>query len=140
MRDHSLVYPMFAMVLLTFSIVVRLFRARTASVASGAVTSGYFKTYQGGSEPAASAQLARNFSNLFEAPVLFYAACVAALALQLQGPVIPGLAWSYVVLRAVHSYIHTGRNKLKARILAYFLSWIALLLLWGTIVLTVATN
>jgi hypothetical protein len=62
MRDHGLVYPMFAMVLLTFSVVVRLFKARTASVANGTITPGYFKTYQGGNEPEASARLARIYT------------------------------------------------------------------------------
>jgi hypothetical protein len=139
MRDHSLVYPMFAMVLLTFSVLVRLFRARTAAVASGAIKASYFRIYQDGTEPAASAQLARNVSNLFEAPVLFYAACVTALALQVESVAVLGLAWAYVVLRVVHSYIHTGRNRLKGRIHAFFSSWLVLLALWGTIVFEVAS-
>ena len=134
MHYHSLIFPMAAMVLLTFSVLVRLFRARQAALRDGAVKAGYFKTYQVGAEPAASAQLARSFSNQFEAPVLFYAACVTALALQIQTSVILGLAWAYVALRAVHCYIHTGTNKLMPRVYAYFLSWIALLGLWGTIV------
>jgi hypothetical protein len=136
MTASSLVYPMFAMVLLAFSVLVRLFRARKAALADGSVSAGYFKTYQAGAEPATSAQLARSFSNQFEAPVLFYAACVTALALQLQSVVILCLAWAYVVLRIVHCYIHTGANKLMPRVYAYFLSWIALLALWVTIVVT----
>lgn len=135
MRDYSLVYPMFAMVLLSFSVLVRLFKARTAAVANGTVDPTYFKTYQNGAEPRASAQLARNFSNQFEAPVLFYAACATAMAMQVQGAVVLGLAWGYVVLRAAHCYIHTGRNKLMPRIYAYFSSWLVLLALWGALVL-----
>jgi hypothetical protein len=140
MNSKNLVYPMLAMVLLTFSVLVRLFRARQSALANGSVKPGYFKTYQVGAEPAVSAQLSRNFSNLFEAPVLFYAACVTALALQLQSPVILWLAWSYVVLRVLHCYIHTGPNKLMPRVYAYFLSWIALLALWVTIAVSVATG
>ncbi len=131
--NHDLVYPMLGMVLLTCSVLMRLFRARQAALANGSVKAGYFKTYQVGMEPASSAQLARNFSNQFEAPVLFYAACLTALALQIQSPVISGLAWSYVALRVVHCYIHTGSNKLMPRVYAYGASWIALLALWGTI-------
>jgi hypothetical protein len=138
MNSHALVYPMLAMVLLTFSVLVRLFRARQAALANGSVKAGYFKTYQVGAEPAASAQLARSFSNQFEAPVLFYAACVTALALHLQGAVLLTVAWAYVALRVVHCYIHTGTNKLIPRVYAYFLSWIALLALWATIAFMVA--
>ncbi len=65
---------------------------------------------------------------------------MTALALHLQSAVILTLAWSYVVLRVVHCYIHTGTNKLMPRVYAYFLSWIALLALWATIAVTVATG
>lgn len=74
MDEARLIYPMFVMVLLTFSVLVRLFLARRKSVAEGAVSASYFKVYQGSPEPEASAKLARHFTNLFEAPVLFYAA------------------------------------------------------------------
>lgn len=134
MRDHSLVLPMFAMVLLTFSVLVRSFRARAASLASGEVKPSYFRTYQIGTEPETSAKLARNFSNQFEAPVLFYAACSVALATQYQNNVAVGLAWSYVVLRAVHCYIHTGTNRLMPRVYSYWASWIVLMALWGALV------
>jgi hypothetical protein len=125
---------MFAMVLLAFSVVVRLFRARTSAVANGAVDPKYFRTYQNGNEPEASARLARNFSNQFEAPVLFYAACLAAMALQIHGIFVLGLAWSYVVLRGFHCYVHTGRNRLRPRIYSYFASWLVLLALWIVVV------
>jgi hypothetical protein len=76
MDANQLIFPMFAMVLLTFSTLARLFLARNKSVAEGEVNPQYFRVYQGGAEPEASAKLARHFANLFEAPVLFYAACV----------------------------------------------------------------
>ncbi len=117
-----------------------MFRARQAALADGSVKAGYFKTYQVGAEPAASAQLARSFSNQFEAPVLFYAACVTSLALHLQGTVILALAWSYVVVRVVHCYIHTGTNKLMPRVYAYALSWVALLALWAAIAFAAANG
>jgi hypothetical protein len=134
MPHHSLILPMFAMVLLTASVLVLSFRARTAAVARGEIEPVYFKTYQIGTEPEASAKLARNFSNQFEAPVLFYAACCAALAMHYDSAMMIGLAWSYVALRAVHCYIHTGRNRLMPRVYAYMASWIVLLAMWLALV------
>ena len=84
MEDYRLIYPMFAMVVLTFSVVIRLFRARSKFVAEGTVDVSYFKTYQDGNEPEASAKLARHFSNLYEAPVLFYVCCLAGTQNKLQ--------------------------------------------------------
>jgi hypothetical protein len=138
MDDAALVYPMFAMVLLTFSTLVRLFRARSASVADGTVDSSYFKVYQGNTEPERSAQLARHFTNQFESPVLFYACCLGAMAVHATNVVILALAWIYIALRAIHAYIHTGKNRLMPRIRAYLSSWAVLLLMWGALIVQIA--
>lgn len=135
MADARLIYPMLVMVLLTFSTLVRLFLARRKSVIEGAVSPAFFKVYQGSAEPEASAQLARHFTNLFEAPVLFYAACVAAMAIHATGTPFLALAWAYVVLRIAHTFVHTGKNVLNSRILAYFSSWVVLLLMWALLAL-----
>lgn len=139
MKSHALVYPMFAMVLLTFSTLARLFVTRVRFVREGAVDAAYFKTYQEGSEPEASAQLSRNFANLFEAPTLFYVACLAALAVGQSSTALTLLAWAYVLARAVHAWIHTGRNELSHRIAAYFASWAVLLAMWAWLVVGALT-
>ena len=131
---------MFAMVCLTAFVLVRMFRARVKALREGAVTPGYFKTYQGQQEPPQSAQTARHFINLFEAPVLFYVACVTAMVVQIQGTGITLLAWLYVAVRVVHAWIHLGANKLNPRIGAYALSWLVLLTLWCYIVVAVAAR
>ena len=131
---------MFAMVCLTAFVLVRMFRARVKALREGAVTPGYFKTYQGQQEPPQSAQTARHFINLFEAPVLFYVACATAMVVQIQGTGITLLAWLYVAVRVVHAWIHLGVNKLNPRIGAYALSWLVLLTLWCYIVVAVAAR
>lgn len=140
MNRFSLVYPMFAMVLLTFGVLVALFRTRARSVRAGEMSASYFKTYQEGAEPEAAAKLARHFSNLFESPVLFYAACLAAMSTGQSSLLLVLLAWLYVALRCAHAFIHTGSNVLNHRIAAYFSSWVVLLLLWGCIVVGVAKS
>lgn len=136
----SLVYPMFAMVILTAATLGRLFAGRLSAVGSGTADARYFKTYQDGGEPAATAQLSRNFINLFEAPTLFYAACLAAMAVLPPSKVVLALAWLYVASRVIHSWVHTTSNRLNHRIGAYFLSWALLLALWGAVVFQVASR
>ena len=131
---------MFAMVVLTFTTLVRLFRARIRFVREGAVSASYFKTYQEGTEPEASAKLARHFVNLFEAPTLFYVACLAAIVSGQSSTLLTLLAWLYVALRSAHTYIHTGSNQLNHRIASYFSSWAVLLVLWICIVIGVRTG
>jgi hypothetical protein len=129
------IYPMFAMVLLTAAVLVTLFRSRLRAVREGKVAAGYFKTYRGGAEPEDSVKAARHFTNLFEAPVLFYAACLAAMLTQSAGPKLQALAWIYVAARVAHAFIHLGGNKLRPRIAVYFLGWLALLAMWTCLVI-----
>jgi len=134
MQSYPLIYPMFAMVLLTFVTLVRLFVTRASAVSAGTVDAKYFQTYQDGSETEAGAKLARHFSNLFEAPTLFYLVCLAAMVTGQASGLLVGLAWFYVLLRVIHSFIHTGRNQLQPRIAAYFSSWAVLLAIWCVVV------
>ena len=134
----NLIYPMFAMVLLTALILVILFRSRVRAVRENQVTAKYFRLYQGEVEPEAIAKPARHFSNLFEAPTLFYAACLTAMVTAQNGTTIVVLAWAYVAARVVHAYIHLGSNRLRLRIRAYFASWLVLLAIWVMLVLGVS--
>jgi hypothetical protein len=138
--NHELIYPMAAVVLLTFIVLIKMFRSRVRAVRAGEVDAGYFKTYQEGKEPRESAQLSRQLTNLFEAPTLFYAACIAGMVTGQNGTVLLVLAWAYVGLRVLHAYIHIGSNKLRPRYRIYFVSWLVLLGMWGTLAVGVATR
>lgn len=52
MPDSYLIFPMFAMVLLSFSVVIRLFLTRVGAVNAGEIPAGFYLTYQGQSEGA----------------------------------------------------------------------------------------
>lgn len=121
---------MLAMVLLTFGVLVKLFCTRLRFTRRGEIDVKYFRTYQSGSEPEASAKLARNFVNLLETPTLFYVACLGALATDASSLLMSVLAWSYVAFRLTHTWVHAGANRLRPRIATYFASWIILLLMW----------
>jgi len=131
MKEYALIYPMFTMVILTFVVLVALFRNRAQSVSKGEISASYFKTYRGEVEPDSSIKLAQHFANIFEAPTLFYVACLAAMIVGETAMTFQFLTWAYVILRALHAYVHTGSNKLKQRIAAYFSSWVVLLLMWA---------
>src|ERR1700722_1352893 len=118
---------MFAMVVLTVIVLATLFRSRVGAVRQGLVSAAYFRIYQGASEPESSAKAARHFSNLFEAPILFYVVCLAAMITHFTGPAMQALAWVYVGARVVHAYVHLGSNRLRHRMRAYFFSWGVLL-------------
>tara|TARA_B100001059_G_scaffold236370_1_gene286461 strand:+ start:8469 stop:8816 length:348 start_codon:yes stop_codon:yes gene_type:complete len=75
----------------------------------------------------------RNFINQFEMPVLFFIACLTALQLNAVGYMFVALAWVYVLLRVVHSYIHLTSNTLKVRYYSFVISSLVMLSMWVVI-------
>ena len=134
------IYPMFAMVVLTAVVLATLFRTRVGAVRQGLVTAAYFRIYQGEVEPESSAKPARHFANLFEAPVLFCVACLTVMITHFSGIGMQALAWVYVGARVMHAYVHLGGNRLRHRMRAYFFSWVILLAMWIYLVAGVAMS
>lgn len=121
MSEFVLIYPMLAMVLLTFGVLLTLLRTRLKLIRQNQVEARYFQIYRG-DEPDASLRLSRHFTNLLESPTLFYAACLTGMVSDQSTPLFQSLAWIFVFARCVHSYIHLGHNKVHYRVTAYFAS------------------
>jgi hypothetical protein len=138
MSALSLVYPMLALVLLTSVVLVVLFRSRVRMVREGLAPVSYFRVFQGSPEPEYAAKPARHFTNLFEAPTLFYVGCLTAMVAGVDDLAVVALAWGYVAMRYVHAYVHLGSNRVRYRMRAYFAGWLLLLGLWIYIAITVA--
>lgn len=127
----NLVYPLCAMFFLTLIVMLVMFTDRVKAIKMGAMKVGYFKTYNEELKPSERViKSGRHFTNLFEAPVLFYVACILGMILPLQSMVFLMLAWTFVAARAVHAVIHIGPNKLLYRMSAYGVGWLVLLLMW----------
>ena len=128
-----MLYPMFAMVLLTFAVAIHLFRLRVKAVKSGSMRLSQFRLNTGDA-PDAMAQAARNYTNLFEVPLLFYVAGTLAITLGLQTPTLVVIAWIFVAARALHSWIHLHSNNVIHRLRAYMLGNICVLAMWGILI------
>ena len=131
----DLISPMFVMFLLSAFVLARLFLARVRAVRQREVDLEYFRLYQGAVEPLRSVQLARHFSNLFEAPVLFYAVCLAAAVTQRDAMSLTVLAWCYVALRIAHAWVHLTFNGFPWRVRTYMGSWLVLAAMWAALLL-----
>jgi len=137
----ELIYPMFAMFCLTIVVFISLFRARINSVRAGIVSPAYFLTYSTDDKETEHAlKLSRHFINIFEAPTLFYIVCILIMTADLSNVVFVYLAWTYVVCRTIHAYIHAGKNQLRPRIAAYFAGWLALTAMWVTLVVQIGQS
>lgn len=129
---HPLVYPMFAMVLLTFLVAMFMFYVRVTAIKSGSVKFSYFKTYAGDA-PELIIKTSRHFTNLFELPVIYYATLLLAIHMDLASASIYLFAWLFVVTRVIHTFAHIFLSNIYPRMLSYMLGWVAVLALWMTI-------
>lgn len=130
MLDQLFWLPVFLMVLLTFIVWIVMYRQRVSEMRAKRIHPEKLKT------TADAARLlettaAENFANLFELPVLFY---LLMLLVFTTGQVswffvITGLL--FVLLRAVHSYIHIGSNRVVHRFYAYAAGAFVLWAMWG---------
>jgi len=130
-----MIYPMFAMVLLTFVVGGITFMARVNSVKTGTVNVRYYKIMQSSDVPESLIQKSNNFTNLFQVPTLFYAAGCLIISLGLINPLTIILSWLFVLSRVVHSYIHITYNHILHRIIAFMSGNLCILILWLYIVI-----
>jgi hypothetical protein len=130
----NVLYPVFALFLLTAIVSVRLGYLRYAAVKGKQVDANYYLAYQG-QEPEQLRIASRHMINLFEQPILFYVACVIAYISNQTGSTVVMLAWLYVGLRCVHTFIHLGSNVLINRFRVFVLCGLVLVALWAVLFL-----
>ncbi len=129
-----MIYPMFFLVLLTFSILLLTLRVRIRSVQKGDVALSYYSLMGGSEVPDIVTKTTRQLSNLFEVPVLFYVAGVLYLSLDISSTLPVTFAWIFVAARVMHSLIHLSYNNVLHRVVAFGIGNLAVLAMWISIV------
>jgi len=125
-----MLYPMFAMVLLTTVIGFIAVRTRFASVKDGEMQAEYYKLMRGGNVTDRVEATSRSFNNQFEIPLLFYVAGTLHIVTGTEGLIGFLLAWVFIISRCAHAYIHLTYNRVLHRLAAYEVGIAAVLGLW----------
>lgn len=116
--------------LLTFVVLGFIPARRFRAVFAGQVTAEDFALGESARVPGHVSLANRNYMNLLELPMLFYAACLALFVTGTVDGLALGFAWAYVALRAVHSLIHVTYNKVVHRLVLFAVSNFVLMGLW----------
>lgn len=127
----AILLPMFALFLLTLFVMLKLAYLRFVAVKRGDISPGYFRLYQGDQEPESLATYSRHYINLHESPLLFYVISLIIFTANIQSTALLALAWSYVALRYLHSFIHLGTNHVLNRFRVFALSSLVLTVIWA---------
>ena len=134
MDKTSILFPMVALVTLTFAVLllipVRRFRAGIA----GQILYDDFKYGESARVPPEVSIPNRNMMNLLELPLLFYVGCLIYLVIGRVDEYALVLAWLYVGLRVVHSAIHVTYNRVRHRLIAFALSNVILVMFWTNLI------
>lgn len=129
-----MLYAMFALVLLSLGVAFRMLFLRIKAIKTGQVRISQFRLNTG-EMPADIAQAAKNYSNLFEIPVLFYIAGTIAIAMDVESTAMVVFAWFFVVSRLIHSWVHLTYNNVIHRMWAFMAGNVCLVIIWGMLLL-----
>jgi hypothetical protein len=130
-----MIYPMFALCMLTMLVGLLAVKARIACVKKGELDAQYFELMQGVDVPQEVIKTTRCLNNLFEIPVLFYVACTLYLVLEVDSVFGLVIAWVFVIFRCAQAFIHINSNHVRHRMAAFGGSVMCALVLWINLVL-----
>jgi Uncharacterized protein conserved in bacteria len=131
MQFAGILLPTFALVALIFVVWLTLFFQRFGHIrrnpprgedfATGAAAMRYFEPVE---------MPANNLRNLFEMPVLYFALVPLLMITHHANHSQVLLAWIYVALRVLHSFIHIVVKKVQPRFMIYLASCVVLSVMW----------
>ena len=128
-QTQLLLLPAFVQFALTVYVLTRMGQGRVRAVRSGQVKYSEVDTKSVYSESVQ--KFANNYQSQFELPVLFYVVLVLALATELIDYFLIGLAWAFVGARLVHSFVHTGSNRIATRFKVFVAGLVFLVAMWA---------
>lgn len=135
----SLIPPVLALIAWTFVMWVWLYATRIPAVRAARIDLvAVSRTGAKLDVPPEVSRVADNYNHLHEQPTLFYALALTAQVANAVDGISTALAWTYVGLRVIHSFVQATRNVIIVRFYVFAAaSLVLLLLLLRTIVLLV---
>ena len=131
MHDHAILLPTIAMAGLIWVVWASLFAMRRQHMKKVPPTEVDFKDGISAMKYFQPVEMpANNLRNLVEMPILFFALVPLLMFCELDNVIQIMLAWSYVFLRAWHSFEHIVTKNVQRRFLVYVGSCAVLLAMW----------
>ena len=126
----KILLPVFALVLLTFIVWLRMYYIRFTEVKKTGLSIKELRPDNIRNLPPNIIFSGDNFRNLCEVPILFYTLVIFLLLFEKVDTIFISLSWIFVLLRYVHSFIHTTNNIIKYRFLFYVISTSVVWFMW----------
>lgn len=130
MNQTAIFFPMMALVAWTFTVLALIPFQRVRATMRKQVVADDFKLGESARVPPEVSIPNRNYMNLLELPVLFYASCLTLYVTSQVDSLALSLAWTYVALRLAHSLVHLSYNKVMHRLSFFAASNFVLGAIW----------
>jgi hypothetical protein len=128
--EKMILLPVFVQILLTSVVMVLMGRRRIRAAKNKEISVAAFKTMNltGANEQVIATS--RNFDNQFQMPMLYLFSVLFTLQLGLADLAYVVLGAAYVLLRILHTAVHTGSNAVRLRFNVFLLSCVVLWVIW----------
>lgn len=136
MNPTAIFWPMLAHVALVYGIYGLLVLRRTEAAKAGKVDRDTFRLNR--DEPLESLFVRNNLASQFELPVLFYAACLTLHLVGAAGSFAVAVAWIFTLSRLGHAAVQVTSNRLRFRLAAFIVGFVAVAILWVRLALRLA--
>lgn len=130
MNTELLLTAVLVQVILTFAVFVALAIRKAKAVKNGDVDLKRAALHND-AWPDYVLLISNNIQNQFQTPVLFYALCFGFILMDAVDSLALGGAWTYVITRLVHAYVHTTTNFVPVRMRVFTLGMVALIFMAG---------
>ena len=125
MNQAALLMPVFVLILWTFIITLIMAYGRVRFTKNPQKDAAHTRDLKG-LLPAWVERTSDNYNHLFEQPTVFYAISFVIWGLNHTDSIHLYCAWTYVVIRIIHSILQATINLVWFRFSLFILSWIAL--------------
>lgn len=127
----TIIWPTLALVALIFVVMLTMMVTRAGHIRRNPPTTDQFASGDSAMRYFTPVEMpANNYRNLFEMPVLYFALVPLLLITNLDSHAQIALAWIYVALRYVHSFVHIGPKTVPVRAAVFVLSALVLMVMW----------
>lgn len=128
MIHTAMIWPVIAQVLLVYIVYGVMGKRRFGAVRQGTARARDFLVPS--VEPETSATVARNLTNQFELPVLFYLVCTLLIVTDGVSVLAVSAAWLFVLSRYGHAFVHMTSNRLMLRHRLFLVGFFTNAFLW----------
>ena len=130
MNQEAILLPFALLALHTFLVALLIPITRFRAAFAKRVGPGDFRYGESAKVPGDVSLPNRNYMNLLELPVLFYAVCLALYATRKVDGLYLGLAWLFLAMRFAHSAVHLTYNNVMHRLVVFGCGVVTLLAMW----------